>query len=323
MKKTSPLGYDRRTYHCWNASCKTENLFGDKVKFFLKLLIIFFCPLYLGAVDIALTIDDYPMDDGVIFSSHERTKKFIEICDRHSCKAAFFCIGSSCVKESGASLLSCLDDNGHFLCNHSMNHLHLSSQTLDEFEEEIKLVDEILSPYRNMRKWYRYPFLDYGNRSPLGGSYSKTLQSLQILNELGYTEGFVTINTFDWHIDSRLAEAIRNGKSVDYEALKAVYIQLIKSWCEYYIEFYKNEISVEITHTLLLHANDLNALFMEEIIDMINQSGWKIVSPENAFSNINWRTQILKNPEIVTKKPASLDCQEIDKLLTQSKVFSN
>jgi len=291
------------------------------VKFFLKLLIVFFCPLYLGALDIALTIDDYPMDDGIIFSVHERTEKFVEICDRHSCKAAFFCIGSNCVKESGASLLSCLDDNGHFLCNHSMNHLHLSSQSLDGFEEEIKLVDEILSPYRNMRKWYRYPFLDYGNRTSLGGSYSKTLESLQILNNLGYTEGYVSISTFDWHIDRRLSEAINNGYSVDYTSLKRLYILLLKSWCQYYINLYEKGFSEKITHTLLLHANDLNALFLEEILSMIKGAGWNIVSPETAFSDVSWRVKILDNPEFITDKPPSLDCSEIDKLLDDENIF--
>ena len=284
--------------------------------------------LPLIAVDIALTLDDYPflleeglMEEGPIFSVQERTKAFIIACEKHSCKAAFFCVGCHCIGKDGLSLLAELDKKGHFLSNHSMKHTHLSSQSLEDFREEIIQVDKILVPYKNMRRWYRYPYLDYGNRPTLGGSRAKTFQSLEVLNNLGYTEGYVTINTFDWYINSRLSKTINNGGTVDYDALKDVYIQLLKTWCEYYIQLYDNTISEKITHTLLFHANDLNALFLEEILEMIKDSGWHLVSPELAFENINWRRKILKNPEIIMKKPKTLSCFEIDKLLQSHNTF--
>lgn len=288
-----------------------------------NVFLVLFSTCHLNAsVDIALTIDDYPMDDGLIFSSENRTQAFIGTCEKHFCKAAFFCIGENCKNERGADLLLQLDKNQHFICNHSMTHTHLSSQSLDEFEKEIKQVEGILTPYKNMRKWYRYPFLDYGNRIALGGSYEKTLLSLQMLNHLGYSEGYVTINTFDWYLNARLSEAIRKGLLVDYKALKDLYIELLNSWCNYYIDLYNNIIHDKITHTLLLHANDLNALFLDEILCMLTASDWNIVSPDQAFSDVSWRNKILKNPDMITHKPSNLDCSEIDKLIFQRKIFS-
>jgi len=267
-------------------------------------------------VQIALTIDDYPMEDGVLFSAKDRTYAFIETCKRHVCKAAFFCIGNDC--SNNADLLSQVDENQHFLCNHSMTHSHLSSQSLEEFKNEIEQLEEILKPYKNMRKWYRYPYLDYGNRTAIGGSHNKAFHSLEVLKSLGYSEGYVTINTFDWHLDKRVSESIKKGFLVDYQALEDLYIELLNSWCNYYINFFDRD----IPHTLLLHANDLNALFLDKILSMLKESGWNIVSPEQAFSDVSWRSEILKNLDIVTHKPLNLDCLEIDKLISERNIFS-
>jgi hypothetical protein len=63
-------------------------------EYLFKIFFILFCSCHLNAsVDIALTIDDYPMEDGLIFSAKNRTQAFIETCKKHFCKAAFFVLG--------------------------------------------------------------------------------------------------------------------------------------------------------------------------------------------------------------------------------------
>ena len=288
---------------------------------FIQLLIFLFLPMNLFSVDIALTIDDHPMVDGSLFSTKKRTTAIIAALEKHSCKAAFFCLGSHCLDKKRSDLLSDIDTRGHFLCNHSMNHHHLSSQSLDSFKKEIEEVDKLLKPYQNMRRWYRYPYLDYGTRASLGGSQEKRIQSLQILKELDYTEGYVSIDTLDWHINVRLSQALKKGQHVDYKTLEKLYLQLLKSWCQHYVNLYANKLQKKITHTLILHANDLNALFLEKIIDMIKESGWNIVSPEQAFSDISWWEDFTNNPKFLDKKPSTLDIPEIDKLLDKENVF--
>ncbi len=243
------------------------------MKNFLNLAIFFylFICAALNAVNIAITFDDYPMPDGYIFSKQERIDRFLAVCANHKCKVVFFCIGENC--KENISSLNQVNDSGHFLANHSMVHHHLSSQSLSEFEAEIIKTDSILSPYENMRKWFRYPFLDYGNRYTSGGSSEKAFDAFGILKKLNYVEGYVTMNNFDWHINERLQLAILQGKKIDYEALKKLYISLLKKWCLFYIHLYKNNFSEEVPHTLLLHANDLNALYLDDIFQMIHECG--------------------------------------------------
>jgi peptidoglycan/xylan/chitin deacetylase (PgdA/CDA1 family) len=292
-----------------------------KVSQYVLFFIIF--PFCIKAIDIAITIDDYPMSDGVIFSTKERTEAFLKACDYYHCKVAFFCIGQDCKKEKSNYYLSQINDHGHFLANHSMSHYHLSSQSLAEFEFEVKETEAILTPYKNMRKWFRYPFLDYGERVAIGGSNEKALKSLELLKQWGYTEGYVTINTFDWHIDKRLSEAIKQNQPINYHALKELYLTLVGKWCRYYIELYQAKFPGVVTHTLLLHANDLNALYLQDILHMIQKSEWNIISPTVAFADLNWRKKIFESFDLITQKPPSMDCHEIDILLKTYKVFSN
>ena len=202
-----------------------------------------------------------------------------------------------------------------------MTHGHLSSQSLAEFESEIRQTEAILSPYKNMRKWYRYPSLDYGNRVDLGGSHEKEMASLELLNKMGYVEGCVTIKTYDWYIDDRLKKAVMGGVCVDYQALKKVYVGLVKEWCRYFIDFYQSKFSTPITHILLLHATDLNALYLKDILQMVEDSGWHVVSPEAAFADVSWRKKVFNGQVVLDRSPPSMDCQAIDRLLEVNKVF--
>ena len=129
--------------------------------------------LGLHAVNIAITIDDYPLPNSGLFTVKERVKRFIDACAQYNCKAAFFCVGQHCKDRDDASLLSMISDEGHFIGNHSMNHRRLSALSLSEFETEIMDTDALLKIYPTMQKWFRYPYLDYGMNAELGGSQEK------------------------------------------------------------------------------------------------------------------------------------------------------
>lgn len=266
----------------------------------LQSLITLFVPIASHAVDIAITLDDFPMADGPILNLEKRTDAFLESFKRHNIKAAFFCIGSHLKTKNQFLQLARVDLAGHFLANHTINHDHASEKTRDEFKHELIEMDHLLSPYNNFKRWYRFPYLDYGNRVTIGGSTDKHIELMKVLEELKYQDGYVTINTLDWSINQLLKKAINRGLEVNYEALKKAYLGLLKEWIRFYLNFYKMRYPFDnIKHSLLLHANDINALFMDDIIDMIKQEGWNIISPEDVFTDPLWRKNIFKKLEIL------------------------
>ncbi len=277
------------------------------------LLALLLFPIGLCGVEIAITFDDHPMPGTERFSSLQRTERFVDVLDKHGCQAAFFCIGQACEQDPTHSSLRLLNHYGHFLANHSFTHRHLSQQPLENFVSELDATDAILGDFSGMRRWYRFPYLDYGCREPLGGSTDKMTAALTLMEERGYVEGYVTMNTFDWHLDMLLERAIEHGELATLETLKAIYLELLDEWCRYYIGVYDERIDRPITHTLLLHANDLNALFLDDVLTMIQNNGWTLVSPEQAFEDVSWREEVLADPSLLTLTPPSMDCRAIER----------
>lgn len=274
-----------------------------------------------SSLDVALTLDDYPMAKGPLFSAEEKADALLKACDLHRCKAVFFCIGMNCEAE-GASFLKKIEEKGHFLANHSFSHQHFSEETLSDLQREIQKTESILSPYRQARKWFRYPFLDYGDRKEIGGSEKKAFGGLKFLSQEGYVEGYVTINTFDWYINDKLIQAIQKGWKVDYDALKSCYLSFLQKWCDFYAALYRPLLPSDGVHTLLLHANDLNALYLSDVLQRLQEQGWRVVSPEKAFTNTKWRQEVYKDLSKVLEKPPSMSLFTIDEELSRLKVFS-
>jgi len=280
-------------------------------------LLLLLCSLH--GVDVAITIDDHPMADTSFFGAYERTERLLSACENHNCKAAFFCVGEYCKKNQTS--VDAVNRRGHFLANHSMTHPHVSTLSLSEFEEEVKGTQALLEPHSQMRKYFRYPALDYGNQERLGGSREKGVAVLTLLKDLGYVDGYVSINTYDWYLNTKLQEALRGKKRIDYTKLKNFYLSCMRQWCEHYIEFYENQLSITPVQTLLLHANDLNALYLDDILCMIRQLGWNIVSPEKAFQDTSWREKFIADPTKLSIPPPFPSCQDIDRQLQELSIF--
>lgn len=294
--------------------------------FFIKIGIIqaFFTlnPINVQAIDIALTFDDFPMADGPLFTLQKRTELYCSILKKHRLKAVFFCIGAPLKNKNRFDVIKTLDENKQLIANHSMHHIHSSKQTEEEFELELKETESILSSFKSYRKWFRFPYLDYGNKELIGGSNLKMQRFLTLLEKNKYQEGFVTISTFDWVIQAQLKQAIDTGCIVDYKALEDVYLSLLKLWIQDRIQFYEKYFpEKQIAHTLLLHANDLNALYLEEIIHMIKQEGWSLTNPEEVFVNNSWREEFIKNQKGIRHQLPSMGKTECEKLLRERKCF--
>ena len=140
-----------------------------------------------------------------------------------------------------------------------------------------------------------------------GGSLNKLKENYIALECISYAEGYVTINTYDWYINKLILDAVKAHKKIDFTALGQAYISLLEEWITHYIDIYHKELGFDVVHTLLLHDSSLNALYLDDILTMIKNKGWNIVSPEEAFGDTSWRKGCLSKAQALTLKPASLN----------------
>ena len=102
---------------------------------------------------------------------------------------------------------------------------------------------------------------------------------------MGYLDGYVTIDNYDWYMNHLFQQSLKQGKKVNFNKLRSFYVEtLMKS-----INFYDN-LAVKVLkrspkHVLLLHENDISALFIGDLIDHLRLKGWKIINPIDSYSD--------------------------------------
>lgn len=282
---------------------------------------IFFATCFsMQSHNIAITIDDYPLAPGPMFTIAERTHKFIEAGNAFNCPIAFFCVGTYYNDRGEQELFSLLQTHGHFLANHSTTHTVSSKLTPEEFYNEVFTTEQILTPHVHYKKWFRYPGLDYGNQKINGGSADKKEAFLQILENLGYADGYVTVDSYDWYINRKVTKALQAGKTIDYTKLRDFYVSLVEDRIRFYTQTYKQVFNEEVTHSLLFHDNDLTALYLYDILAMIRHNGWELVSPEIAFTNPAWREKVAL---LFSKQIPWLSFAQVGELFDAAEIIQN
>jgi peptidoglycan-N-acetylglucosamine deacetylase len=291
---------------------------------FLIFLIYFVYPLFSSGLDcqqIAISFDDFPMHTTILFEKKERAEIYARKLEEAEIQAVFFCIGEQLSSHEDAEpILAAIAQQ--LLANHSYNHLHLSEINIETFKEQLISTDLLIAHQPNFRSWFRFPYLDCGDRLYLGGNSKKRTQAYMVLQQNGYQHGYVTLNTFDWYVNSQLGHALQEGKRVNWDQLRQAYISLLDDWIEQQHTVWRQTLKIPFIHVLLLHQNDLNALFFEDIIALIKKKKWEIVSPDLAFENpIPFLAKLVGSKVKTFKKIDSLSLEYIDCVLKQHTVF--
>ena len=102
---------------------------------------------------------------------------------------------------------------------------------------------------------------------------------------MGYREGYTTVNNHDYYINKLLLDAVKAGKVVDYEQLKHLYVNILWDCIKTNQELSYQVLGRKTKHVLLLHENDLAALFIGDLIAHIRKQGWEIISIEEAYED--------------------------------------
>lgn len=133
----------------------------------------------------------------------------------------------------------------------------------------------------NRRPWFRYPYLDEGRQDRRKRSAIRSG-----LVEYGLANGYVTADTYDWHLDRRWSQAVAEGLEVDEKALQAVYVAMVVDAAEHAHGLAAEWLPRQPVHTLLLHENDAAASFLPAAIAALREKGWTIVSPDTAYEEL-------------------------------------
>ena len=229
---------------------------------------------------LALTFDDAPRGDGPMFSGEERGQVFLEVLEKaETGPVLFFVTTRGFEKPEGRERINAYAAAGHLIANHSHTHQWASRVETDDYIADIDEAARWLDGVQNRRDWYRFPFLDEGRPVEKRDAYRAALE------ERGLKNGYVTIDNYDWYLEGQWKKAVTDGRSVDLDALQAVYVKMMVEAANFYEEAGQELFGRSVAHTLLLHENDVGALFVDDLVAALRADGWDIISPDEAYAD--------------------------------------
>ncbi len=75
------------------------------------------------------------------------------------------------------------------------------------------------------------------------------------------------------------------GRAVDIEALRGVCVEVLLEGVSFYERVANESLRTPPAHVLLLHENDVAAMFIGDLISAQRGQGWSIVSPDEAYAD--------------------------------------
>jgi peptidoglycan-N-acetylglucosamine deacetylase len=230
---------------------------------------------------IAITMDDFMWNKSVRLTPDERNREILGALQSHGLKAALFVAGKNADKEKGKGLLREWDQAGHLIGNHSYSHMELNNAevTTERFTADILKCEAILDSFPHFQKRFRFPYLKEGETA------IKRDAVRTFLKQHGYSIGHVTIDASDWAIENRLSARLMKDPAADVKPYRDFYLSHMWERAVYYDELARKALGRSVKHTILMHYNLLNALFLVDLIDMFKSKGWKLIDAAEAFTD--------------------------------------
>jgi peptidoglycan-N-acetylglucosamine deacetylase len=233
---------------------------------------------------IALTFDDVPRIKGAFFTPEERTQKLIAALRQAKVKQAAFFLNPGNLStpdgQGGEARIAAYVAAGHVIANHSFSHPGLSKSTPPDYLADIDKAALWLKGRAGYRPWFRFPYLDEGADDKVKRDAVRAG-----LKARGLRNGYVTADGSDWNLEALTIQAAKDGKAMDMEALRKLYVASQMSAVDYHDELARLTIGRSPAHVILLHETDIAAMFIGDFVTELRRRGWTIITADEAFAD--------------------------------------
>lgn len=226
---------------------------------------------------VAITMDDLGLFDASDGVAEKRNRAILGTFRKHKIKAALFVSGMRVDSAIGRRLAKQWDDEGHIVANHTYSHRNYAKSDFTQYTHDILRCEALIKDLKNFRKLFRFPYLKEGDTA------EQVARMRAFLAEHGYKAGAVTIDASDWYIDGRLRARLAKDPGADTTAYRDFYLQHILDRSMYYDGVSRNALGRSVKHTLLVHHNPLNELYLGDILDQYERRGWKLIDAAQAY----------------------------------------
>ncbi len=250
------------------------------------LVLAFLCPALLianPAGTIAVTIDDLPC----VGPRTRSVKENIERLVRHLAKAQVVPTGCVCGDRDNFQAMQAWIQAGFPLGNHTYSHVGLSQMSPQAYITDIERNEKV---YREnclvelRGGFFRFPFLDHGNSE-------EKVQALEsFFKRAPYRIAHVSLDTIDYRF------ALEYAKPKQQKMIHTMYINHVEECANHFASMSLLLFQRRIPLILLIHANELNADCLGDVLTRLSQKGWLFVSLEAAMEDSVYQAYVHRPP---------------------------
>jgi peptidoglycan/xylan/chitin deacetylase (PgdA/CDA1 family) len=249
--------------------------------------------------EMALTFDDLPyasatFEAPVATARAQRvTSALLDTLMSHSAPAVAFVnegkLGAGADRESNIALLQKWVDAGAVLGNHTFSHPDFNTITVEEIRDEIvkgEIVTRLLMQSRRpYQLYFRYP------GSHTGDTVAKKEAIEQFLTARGYEIAPLTIDSSDYIFNVGYVQALNNNDQAMTARVRAAYLDFVLRATEFVERISPQMFGRAIPQTIVLHANDISADSLDELLTRLRERGYRFVSLDKALSDSAYKTK--------------------------------
>lgn len=240
---------------------------------------------------IAITVDDLPTVSalGNEIQRAERTTRDLLAALRRAQVPAIGFVNEGKLLSSGAvdprrvALLQQWIDAGFDLGNHTYAHPDLHRIDVEAFAADIVKGEQVtrglVAAAGKQPRYFRHPFLHTGRSREVRDRVDAEL------TRLGYTVAPVTIDNYDYTFAAAFDRASASNDAALTDRIVAAYLDYMIDVVEYYEQQSLAIVGRPMAHTLLLHANALNALTIERLVARLRARGYRFVTLDEALKD--------------------------------------
>ena len=239
---------------------------------------------------VAITIDDLPAGDAAHMSAStilELTRGIVSTLSAQKVPAVGFVNEGKLYKtgevDDRIKALSMWLDAGLELGNHTFSHASLNRVGLKAWEEEVirgETVTRMLMEQHKMKlRYLRHPYLDVGR------DLETRRQAEAFLTERGYHIAPVTLDAWDWMYGGVYEDAKKRGDTALMDQLAKDYLSYSDAVFADAERVSQELVGYEPKQILLLHANQLEADHLGDLITVIRKRGYRFIPLQEALSD--------------------------------------
>lgn len=266
-----------------------------------KYLILFFVftSLLFSQNDkyMSITIDDMPYQHQKMFGGEKQFKlveQIVNHIEKYSVPAVGFVNEGKLYNEgvldsSKLNILKMWLDAGRELGNHTFSHMDINKVSFDEFKNDFlkgEIITRKLAEERGIKyEYFRHPYLRSGETE------ERMLELREFLKENNYKVAPVTIDNSEWIFAVAYNRAYNDKDTEMMRKLGNNYVSYMLDKIKYYEDQSQKLFGRNIKQVLLIHANLLNADYLDELLEAIQDYGYDFISLDETLEDEAYKSE--------------------------------